>query len=295
MTIMAGSIRNPELPPESVPRELLASLHVYRSRFVSPFVKTASLGCVLCLYLAGSAFGQPPAAPLTFEVASVKPSAPDSPGMFIRPLPGGGLRVSGASVKNLISLAYDVRAFQILGGPEWVEGERFDIEARAQTSDAVPPADPADRREEQRRIMERLKSLLGERFQLSLHSETREQPVYALVVARGGPKIQETTDPPGLIRKGRGTLKGQAVGMAMVALNLSNELGRRVIDKTGLAGKYSFELKWTPFQPSAAPVDDGSEPSIFTALPEQLGLRLESQRGPVEMLVIDRAEKPSAN
>jgi uncharacterized protein (TIGR03435 family) len=105
---------------------------------------------------------------------------------------------------------------------------------------------------------------------------------------------------------GRGTLKGQAVGLGMLALNLSIELGRRVIDKTGLSGKYDFELKWTPTQPSAAPLSPPLQtpesalaadpgPSIFTALQEQLGLRLESEKGPVEVLVIDRVERPSKN
>ena len=256
--------------------------------------------------MAGSVFGQQPATPLTFEVASLKPSAPDAPGMFIRPLPGGGLRIAGASLKNLISLAYGVRGFQISGGPEWVDTQRFDIEARAETSDAAAPTDPAKMSEEQRKITERLRNLLADRFQLTLHRETKEQPVYALVVAKGGPKFQESTEASGLIRMGRGTLTGRATRLGMLALNLSNELGRRVIDKTGLTGKYSFELKWTPIQPSAAslgpppgaelpPPADSNGPSIFTALPEQLGLRLESQKGPVEILVIDRAEKPSEN
>jgi uncharacterized protein (TIGR03435 family) len=269
-------------------------------------MKTTALTRVLWFCMAGSAFGQPPAAPLRFEVASVKPSAPDGPGMFIRPLPGGGLRVSGASLKNLISLAYGVRWFQI-SGPEWIDTERFDIEARAETSDAAAPVDPAKLREEEPKIYERLRSLLADRFHLTLHRETREQPVYALMVAKNGPKFEESTDPRGMIRAGRGTVKGQAVAIAALALNLSNVLGRRVIDKTGLAGKYSFELKWSPDQPSAAPpgqappgaelppAADSNGPSIFTALTEQLGLRLESQKGPVEMLVIARAEKPSEN
>jgi len=162
--------------------------------------------------------------------------------------------------------------------------------------------------QERRKILEALRSLLADRFQLALHSETKEQPVYALVVNKGGPKLQESTEPRGLIRKmGRGTLKAQAVELGMLALNLSNELGRSVFDKTGLAGKYDFELKWAPSQDSAAQLGappqtaefalpaDPDGPSIFTALQEQLGLRLESGKGPVEVLVIDRAERPSKN
>jgi len=249
-------------------------------------MSTAGL-VILCVYTAG-AFGQPSAS--TFEVASVKPSAPDVPGMFIRPLPGGGLQITGASLKNLISFAYDVRPFQTIGESQWVDTERFDIDARTATSDTQTPADPANDR---RKILEGLKSLLADRFQLVLHSETREQALYALVVNKSGPKLQESTEPRGLIRRmGRGTIKGQAVALEMLALNLSNELGRRVIDKTGLAGKYDFELKWTSGQDS---LGDPDAPSIFTALQEQLGLRLEPGKGPVEVLVIDRAVRPSKN
>lgn len=228
--------------------------------------------------------------------------------MFIRSLPGGGLQVAGASLKNLISFAYDVRPFQISGAGGWIDTERYDIDARAVTSDANTPMNPAKMSQEQRKILERLRGLLADRFQLVLHSETKEQPVYALVVNKGGPKLQESTEPRGLIRKmGRGTLKGQAVGLGMLALNLSNELGRRVIDKTRLAGKYDFELKWasspassaplgaTPQTGELAPPADPDGPSIFIALQEQLGLRLQSEKGPAEVLVIDRAERPSKN
>jgi uncharacterized protein (TIGR03435 family) len=260
---------------------------------------------ILCVCAASDVFGQAPAAQSTFEIASLKPSAPDVSGMFMRPLSGGGLQVTGASLKNLISLAYDVRPFQISGDSQWVDTERYDIDARTANSDAKTPTDPANDR---RKILEGLKSLLADRFQLALHSETREQPVYALVVNKGGPKLQESTEPRSLIRKmGRGTLKGQSVGLGMLALNLSNELGRRVIDKTGLTGKYDFELKWASSQAAApqlaatpqtaelAVPADSEGPSIFTALQEQLGLRLESGKGPVEVLVIDRAERPSKN
>jgi uncharacterized protein (TIGR03435 family) len=227
--------------------------------------------------------------------------------MFIRPLPGGSLRVSGASLRNLISLAYDVRPFQISSSSQWIDTERYDIDARAAAPDASAPSDPAKTGQDRRKILESLRSLLADRFQLMLHSESREQPVYELAVNKGGPKLQESTEPRGLIRKmGRGTLKGQAVGLEMLALNLSNELGRRVIDKTGLGGKYDFELKWEPSQ-AAAQLDapphtaepalpaEPDGPSIFTALQEQLGLRLEPAKGSVEVLVIDGAQRPSKN
>jgi uncharacterized protein (TIGR03435 family) len=245
------------------------------------------------LLIAGVMFGQP-AKPLTFEVASVKPSPPDSQGMFVRPMPDGALRVTGASLRNLISLAYGVRWFQISGGPAWMAADCYDIDARPEASEDVPATDPPNMREEQRKINERLRSLLADRFQLTLHRETKEQPVYALVAAKGGPKLRESTDDRSQIRRsGPGMITGQAVALGMLALNLSNELGRSVIDKTGLTGRYSFELKWTPDRVS--PPSDTGGPSIFTALSEQLGLRLESERGPVEVLVIDRVERPSKN
>ena len=219
--------------------------------------------------------------------------------MFIRVNPGGDLNLTGASLRNLISYAYNVRPFQISGGPKWIDTERFDIEARVATPDAVTPSEPKKVSGEPRKTGERLKSLLADRFQVMLHAETKEQPVYALVVAKGGFKLQESTEVENMIRRiGRGELKGQGVGLNMLVLNLSSELGRRVIDKTGLAGKYSFDLKWTSAAPTpggASQPADSDGPSIFTAVQEQLGLRLEAEKGPVEILVIDRAERPSKN
>ena len=247
--------------------------------------------CVFYVCAAGDIFGQAPqTTQSTFEVASVKPSAPGVAGMFMRPLPGGGLQVTGASLRNLISLAYGVRPFQIIGESHWVDADTFDIDARTVISDAKIPTDPADDR---RKILEGLKSLLAERFQLALHSETKEQAVYALVVNKGGPRLQESTEARSLIRKmGRGTIKGQGVGLGMLALNLSNELGRSVIDKTALPGKYDFELKWTNDRQANPDAEPG--PTLFTAI-QELGLKLEPAKGPVEMLIIERAEKPSDN
>jgi len=162
--------------------------------------------------------------------------------------------------------------------------------------------------------------LLADRFQLTLHRETKEQSVYALLVAKNGPKLQESqtkdgqakegTGPRGpMMRMGRGELSGQGVALDMLTRTLSSQLGRTVIDRTGLKGNFDFKLTWTPDPGQSAgppgggpppgadapPPPDPNGPSIFTALQEQLGLRLESQKGPVEMLVIDRVEKPSEN
>jgi uncharacterized protein (TIGR03435 family) len=235
---------------------------------------------------------------------------------FIDFLPGGGLRAVGIPLKTLITLAYDVRGFQVSGGPGWINSDRFDINARAEASDTTEsaPADLTKMTDEQRKTMaaqakERLRNFMEERFQLAIHRETKEQQVYALVAAKGGLKVQESKEAVGRMRMGRGLLTGQGVDLGFLATTLSSQLGRPVIDKTGLAGKYDFELKWTPDpgQPAAAPFGppppgvelppppDPNGPSIFTALQEQLGLRLESQKAPVETLVIDRVERPSEN
>lgn len=256
----------------------------------------------VCMFAADIMSAQPAANPLTFEVASVRPSAADAHGL-IDFLPGGSLRASGMTLKSLISIAYAVRQFQISAGPGWINSDRFDITARAEASDTAAPANsyPATIRQQ---MQERLRNLLEERFKLTVHRDTKEQQVYALVVAKSGPKIQESNQGKNMMRTGRGLLTAQAVGMADFTLNLSNILGWPVTDKTGLIGKYDFELKWAPdpSQPTVAalgaelpPPPDPNGPSIFTAVQEQLGLRLESQKAPVEMLVIDRVERPSEN
>src|SRR5215471_4865685 len=189
-------------------------------------MKMVSLGGAVWFCIAGVVSAQP-AAPQVFEVASVKPSPPDVPGMFTRYLPGGGIRFTGVTLKNLIAIAYGGRAFQILGGSAWVDTDRFDIEARSEPAETTVPIDPVKGAEYQRKANERLKTLLADRFQLALRPETREQPIYILVVAKDGPKFRESTQTRSLIRAGRGTVKGQASTTAMLALNLSNELRRR--------------------------------------------------------------------
>ena len=220
----------------------------FPSSWLSMRTKTASLG-IFWFCVAGRVFGQPPTPQLKFEVASVKPSAPDTLGMFTRYLPGGGLRFTGATLQNLTSIAGDVRPFQISGGPKWIDADRFDIDARLTVSD--PPAGPGLTREDNRKAAEALRSLLADRFLLKFHRETREQSSFALFVAKGGPKFQESTESESFIRSvGRGLIKGQAVALQLLTLNLANQLDRPVIDKTGLTGKYAFELKWDASPPS---------------------------------------------
>lgn len=273
------------------------------------------------LLIAIGLFGQSGTAPLTFEVATIKPSGPDDRRVMMQIQPGGNYRSFGTTLKMLITQAYDVREFQVTGGPGWVNTDRWDVMAKSErtASSDNTPEDPRKMTDEQRKTVgdqmrERLRSLLAERFQLTLRRETKEEPVYALVVAKGGPKLKEseakeTRGPGGMMRMGRGQLSGQGVPLDMLARTLSNQLGRPVVDKTGLKGNFDFSLQWTPDPgqsgtpfggpppagADAPPPPDPNGPSVFTALQEQLGLRLESQRGPLEILVIDRVEKPSEN
>jgi len=220
-------------------------------------------------------------------------------GGLTRYLPNGGIQFTVVTLKVLVQIAYGVRPFQVIGGPGWIDIDGFDIDARPPI-DSANPADPATLSREQRKVGERLRSLLGDRFGLTIHRETREQPVYTLVAANGRPKLKESAEGKNFVRAARGSIIGQSVGLRVLVLNLSNALDRQVIDKTGLTGSYDFELKWAPDIVSSGPdgpppPSDTDGPSLFTALSDQLGLKLESAKGPVQVWVIDGVQKPSLN
>jgi len=257
-------------------------------------------------------FAQAASAPLTFEVASIKPSDPNARGTQLMLQPPNGIRVVNAPVTMLITFAYNIRDFQLVGAPGWTSSARYDILGKGETAPGSEntPTDPRKMNDEQRKTLgeemrERLRSLLADRFQLAIHKETREGSVYALVVAKGGSKLQpaqENAQGNRGLRMERGQLTGMSAPVEFLATTLSVQLGHPVIDKTGLTGKYDFKLTWAPDvprgpspNPDAPPVAAPEGPSIFTAVQEQLGLRLESQKGPVEMIVIDRIEHPSEN
>lgn len=247
---------------------------------------------------------QTAAAPVRFEVASIKASAPATDGMYLLPRPNG-LRIQGATLKNLISIAYEVREFTISGGPGWAGSDRFDIDARAEAAGAQPGQTPGQISGAQ--IRDCLKSLLADRFGLAIHEETNEDKIYTLVLEPKGPKFSEAKpDLKPMIRGRKGFITGHAVPMQMLALNLANAMGRTVVDRTGLTGKYDFQLDWAPegLQGAASPAQadrgapvarESEGPSIFAALREQLGLRLETEKAPVVKLLIDHAVRPSAN
>jgi uncharacterized protein (TIGR03435 family) len=264
---------------------------------------------------AGLAFGQ--SAP-AFEVASVKPNSGDEHRVGLQFMPGGGLRTTGTTLKFLITFAYQVQDFQISGGPGWINSDRFDIVAKSErsTSESSTPDDPRKMTDAQMKtaaeiLRQKLQALLADRFQLTLHHETKEQSVYALVVGKNGSKLQESQSKQEgrRMRMSRGDLNGEGVPLDMLVKVLSDQVGRPVIDRTGLKGNFDIKLQWTadpgqsagqfagppPPGVEAPPPPDPNGPSIFTAVQEQLGLRLESQKGPVDLIVIDRVEKPSEN
>jgi uncharacterized protein (TIGR03435 family) len=273
-----------------------------RGRTFSPRASAHSVAAstilLAALMLAGSfaprwiAFAREPGRP-SFEVASVKPGDPDNHEDFLVYRPGGRLTTANATLRRLIGAAYDLRNHQISGGPNWLNSATFDIEAKAGSDVPIP----------QMRL--RLQSLLAERFKLAVHHETREEQVYRLLVDKGGSKLKEATViPKGQgIRGGKGQIMGIAADMKILGYMLSQKLGRSVIDETGLTGVYDFTLTWPPplgvrggtEGPEALPQPDTAEPSIFTALQEDLGLKLQSAKGPVDILVIDHVEKPDAN
>ncbi|MGA7239949.1 MAG: TIGR03435 family protein [Bryobacteraceae bacterium] len=247
------------------------------------------------------------AQPVTFETASIKPTPPGAHNSVIAPMPGGGVNAEGISLKNLMMWAFDVQDYQISGGPSWVESQPWTILAKPAPSAAANSHDgpieyekmnAAQQAQYMRSVQERTRALLAGRFQLVLRREEREQTAYVLTVAKGGPKMKESA--PGMIRRGNGEILSKGSQMGSFVRFLAVDLRRPVTDATGLTGTYEFDLKWTPDRPAntesgAATANDPAGPTIFTAIEEQLGLRLEARKAPVGTLIIERVDKPSDN
>ena len=241
---------------------------------------------------------QSPPAGTEFDVAAIHAHNPqphershiiDSSGRFT---------TINVDLKTIIQWAYDLPQSRIVGGPSWLGSARWDIEAKADNAlDMQKDYDPTAARQQKRQMVQ---ALLAERFHLAVHRETRELPIYDLVVAKDGPKFTSTkADGSRFDRSnGRIAVEGGDNTVQVLAEQLAETLGRVVVDKTGVEGRYKIALTWTPDDraapPSSATADD-SGPSIFTALQEQLGLKLESDKGPVEVLIVDNAEMPSEN
>jgi uncharacterized protein (TIGR03435 family) len=262
-----------------------------------------------------------------FEVASIKPTFGDM--TFVGTNRSADFRAREASMRRLIADAYAVRTFEIYGGPGWMDSERYNIDAKREVNPKRPQTGQQSFETIWADMLLRLQTLLEDRCKLKFHRETRELPVYALTVAKGGLKVLPPTCvtvdlansgsspasrlPPGAFC---GSLQSVKNGANMVTTGagvdtkdlihywLSVTAGRTVIDKTGYTEKFNFSVEWAPdaaFSPSLAGTDDSIKPadaagpSLSSALEEKLGLILKATKGPVEVFVIDHIEKPSAN
>ena len=258
----------------------------------------------------------------TFEVASIKANKSGDGRVMVSMLPNGRYTATNVAVRLLVQQSYGLQPFQIVGAPNWTTSDRFDIVAKP--PDGFTP--------DQLRPM--MRALLADRFKLKAHLETREMPLYELVLAKSdgklGPNLKTTKTDCAAMARGRrggpppappqpgepiecgfmigpGNMNAGGMPMTELARSLSQFVNRIVVDKTGLTGNYDFQLTYTPegrggflgLPPGApplgvdAPASDPNRPSLFTALQEQLGLKLDSQKGPVEVLVIDSIEQPT--
>jgi uncharacterized protein (TIGR03435 family) len=227
-----------------------------------------------------------------FDVASIRPSKADEHARshIISSAHDGRFTVINVPLKMLLQFAFDVPESQILDAPTFAS-EKFDIEGRSDPAidDQLSKLD-SDQAKLQKRLM--IQALFAERFKLISHTETRPLPIFNLVVLRNGPRLLQAKSSGKTYNTRRGMIDDQGVTLSVFAEELALQVGRPVVDKTAIDGRYDITLKWTPEDRP-----DPSEPavSIFTALEEQLGLKLESTKGPVQILVIDHLEKPSNN
>jgi uncharacterized protein (TIGR03435 family) len=248
------------------------------------------------------AIPQPPAlhelksADPAFEVATVKPSRPEAGGRGGR-VEGGTVALLNRTLMDFVTFAYDIHSHQIISAPAWATSDRFDLSGKAE-GEGQPSAD-------QLKVM--LRKLLADRFQLVLHKEQRELPVYTLNVAKGGVKVSknDVKNTTAVIFRGPGSVSLNDVSMDDFCKMLQNAaVDRPVVDQTGLSDKYDFSLVWTPNQAltivpnqnALAPGDRAdAPPDIFTAIQEQLGFKLEATKLRIDVLVFDKVEKPSEN
>ncbi len=231
----------------------------------------------------------PAVADFSFDAVTIK--LDDSGKVSWRNTPDGFL-ASGTLVTSLIQTAYGLTMQdQIVGLPGWANSERLDVQAKmdADTAAALGKLAPMDQWQQRQKM---LQALLAERFGLKVHQTTKQLPIYVLTVASGGSKLKKSaTDTGGSGMYSNGKIEVRATSIESLAMNLSHTVGRIIVDKTELAGGYDFTLEWAP--EGAAP--DDPRPSIFTALEEQLGLKLKSTQGPVDAIVVDSIQRASEN
>ena len=247
-------------------------------------IKCLLVVCIFCP--PGGLFGQSPVSAL-FEVASVRPADPNQRAVDFVISPGGRLRATNVTLAHMLHEAYQVKYYQVSGGPGWLKDARFNI-------DAVSIGEPT-----RKEMMAMLQSLLVERFQLKLRRETREGNAFELVEAKSWMKLKLSTANSSFLRLIRNTppelpgvsytVIGQKVSLSKLADYLKGEVQRPVFDRTGIGGEFDFKIDYA----TEGNLETG--PSIFTALQDQIGLRLQAAKGPIETLVIEKAERPTEN
>jgi uncharacterized protein (TIGR03435 family) len=266
--------------------------------------RTNALGLALATLMAAQPIPSRPSFN-EFEVATIKPTPPDwSGGRFIRMQSAHQFVAKNHALKTLIAAAYNLSPRAIAGGPAWLGSDRYDILAKT-SGELRPNLD---------KQMSMLRQLLSDRFKLTFHRGQKQLPVYALTIAKNGSKLKETELSPDAFPEGPPPLifvvspqlvrlPARYATMADLASVMQRAaLDRPVIDQTGLSGRYDFSLEWTPDETQFGGAlghppntDSSAKPDLFAALQQQLGLRLEATKGPVETLIIDQAERPSAN
>jgi bla regulator protein blaR1 len=276
---------------------------------------------------AGTVPAPDPNVPLYFEAASVKPSEAKNPGRGIRRQPGGRFNTFNTPIKLMITFAYQIQDYQLVGGPGWINSDRFDIVAKFPGDPpAIVPGSGADH------MMLAMRTLLADRFKLVVHRETRQLDTYALTLVKPGqpgpamkpangddcspaafaarrgqpPPAPGTPLPVCGIQQGPGRIRFGGFPLSLFATGISNRLGRATVDRTGLTGNWDFELTFAAEVPPAGALPPGAlingadpsavdpnAPDLFTAVREQLGIKIESTKGPVEVLVIDSVSQPT--
>jgi len=250
------------------------------------------------LFIGATVLAQAPA----FEVASIKTNRSGDAHGSIAYQAGGLFSATNVPLAQLLDAAYQVQTFQIVDAPVWTNADRFDIAAKAPSSTGAVPANLRSPS-----TIAMLRALLAQRFKLSVHQEVRERPIYVLAVTAPngtlGPQLQRTAESdcnqrtpcPSLQFKADG-LVGHGVPLTELIDPLIQIMNRPVVDHTALTGRFDFTLEWTPEPLTATDQPSASlGASIFTAVKEQMGLTLESGRGPVDVLVIDHIERPTEN
>ena len=247
---------------------------------------------LLLFAIATTAFAAP-----AFDVASIKPSDPADRRMYVDATSGGKLTARNVSLTWLVQFAYQLESYQLSGGPGWMQTSRYDVTARAADSTAAT--------DQIRRVTQ---ALLADRFALKVHTESKDLPIYRLIIAaKPGKELHKATacaapECPAFDMLIGGQITARGVTMEDFAHAMTDLTSRPVRNQTALAGQYDFRLSWTPDDatpgavgPRGSPAPDQTLASVFTALTEQLGLKLQSDKGPVDVYVIDHAEKPSEN